>query len=160
MFTSEGLVVLGVKCMFSCSPANSVDDILPRVCGEDKVPVSAIEVMLPVTEWLARMVDKLLDVSEDMVESGRGINSTVSEKPTRVRDGAPTARFSTELVFGGGALALEPTSGWDVDLARDGENVDCSVGSDGVAGRLLPRVSSEGFRILERSWLETAPERR
>lgn len=103
--------------------------------------------MLPVTEWLARIVDKLLDVSEDMVESGRGMNSTVSEKPTRVRDGAPTARFSTELVFDDGALALRPTSGWDVDLARNGENVDSSLGSDGVAGKLLPRGSSEGFRM-------------
>lgn len=52
-------------------------------------------------------------------------------------------------MFDGGAL--EPTSGWDVDLARNGENVESSLGSDDVAGRLLPRGSSEGFRISERS---------
>jgi hypothetical protein len=48
-------------------------------------PALTMDVMLPVTEWLARMVDRLLDVSEEIVDSGRGMNSTVSEKPTRAR---------------------------------------------------------------------------
>lgn len=45
-----------------------------------------MDVMLPVTEWLARSVDRLLEVSDDIVDRGRGMNSTVSEKPTLGRD--------------------------------------------------------------------------
>jgi hypothetical protein len=42
------------------------------------------EVMLPETEWPGRTV-MVLDVSLETRDSGRGMNSTRSEKPTRAR---------------------------------------------------------------------------
>ena len=44
-----------------------------------------MDVTLFVTEWLARMVDILLDVSEEMVDNGRGMNSRTSDILTRDR---------------------------------------------------------------------------
>jgi hypothetical protein len=49
-------------------------------------PPLMIEVILPVTECEARTVERELEVSEEIVESGRGMNSTVSEKPTLGRE--------------------------------------------------------------------------
>jgi hypothetical protein len=64
-------------------------------------------VMLPVTECDARMVDIELDVSEDIVDSGRGMNSMVSEKPTRGRLGVGELAKGMSDPFGvaGGVLS-------------------------------------------------------
>lgn len=40
------------------------------------------------------MVDRLLDVSDEIVDKGRGMNSTVSENPTRGRDGPSNDAFA------------------------------------------------------------------
>ena len=53
------------------------------------MPRLAIEFMLLVTEW-PRIVELLLSVSEDIIERGLGITSTMSEKST-VRDLYPAA---------------------------------------------------------------------
>lgn len=53
-----------------------------------------IDVILPVREWFGRMVDRLLDVSDEIVDKGRGMNSTVSENSTRGRDGPSNDTFA------------------------------------------------------------------
>jgi hypothetical protein len=57
--------------------------------AEGGVPKLSTELMLFVTECEALIVDMELDVSDEIVDSGRGINSSVSEKPTLGR--APPA---------------------------------------------------------------------
>lgn len=47
--------------------------------GGLEVPVLKKDVILLVSEWLARIVDTLLDVSEEMVDNGRGIYSKTSD---------------------------------------------------------------------------------
>lgn len=54
--------------------------------GALAVPALAIDDMLPEIEC-PRAVAKVLEESDDSVESGRGIYSSVSENPTRVRVG-------------------------------------------------------------------------
>lgn len=54
--------------------------------GALAVPALAMEEMLPEIEC-PRAVAKVLEESDDSVESGRGIYSNVSENPTRVRVG-------------------------------------------------------------------------
>jgi len=61
-------------------------------CGLEVVPPT-IEDKLLVAEW-PRIVDRDVSVSEEIVESGR-MYSTLSEKPTRARDGGRTANSSS-----------------------------------------------------------------
>ena len=80
---SVGLAVCGRDCRGSLSNVVSKAALAVLVDGGLGAPALTMDVMLPVTEWPARIVDRLLDVSDEMVERGRGINSIVSEKPTR-----------------------------------------------------------------------------
>jgi hypothetical protein len=61
-----------------------------RVDGGLGDPRLSTEDMLLLTEC-PRMVDMELSVSEEMVDSGLGMISTLSEKPTRGRDGGLAA---------------------------------------------------------------------
>jgi hypothetical protein len=56
-----------------------------NITGLRGVGLAAIELILPETECPYRMVEQLPSVSEDINESGRGIISTRSAKPTRGR---------------------------------------------------------------------------
>jgi hypothetical protein len=53
--------------------------------GLDRVGGLLRDDTLPLREWVGRTVDVLPSVSEEIMERGRGITSTVSEKPTRGR---------------------------------------------------------------------------
>ena len=46
-----------------------------------------MDVMLPVRECEGRMVDIELEVAEEIVERGRGMNSSLSENPTTLDRG-------------------------------------------------------------------------
>lgn len=72
---------------FDSSSSGAVSIALDgRMEGGLGVPRLSIDEMLLLTEW-PRIVDMELSVSEEMVDSGRGMISTLSEKPTRGRDG-------------------------------------------------------------------------
>ena len=79
--------------------------------GGLEVPPLIIDEMLPVREWLARIVDRLLDVSDEMVDSGRGINSIVSENPTRGRGKVLAPLSSAGMGVGGSSVGVIDTSG-------------------------------------------------
>lgn len=93
--------------------------------------------------------------SEEIVESGRGMISTFSEKPTRGRDPGLAGEESWESV-----------SPADVDTERPsgGAVVSSSAGwPSGVFGRLLlslGEASWDGNMIDMTSWLERAADRR
>lgn len=67
--------------------------------GVPMPPKLMTEEMLFATEW-PRSVDAELTVSEETVESGRGMYSTFSEKPTRGREGG-RAKVSEHDSVGG-----------------------------------------------------------
>lgn len=69
-------------------------DLVTREADGLDVLALIIDVILPVREWFCRMVDRLLDVSDEIVDKGRGMNSTVSENPTRGRDGPSNDAFA------------------------------------------------------------------
>jgi hypothetical protein len=113
------------------------------------------------TEWPGRTV-VVLEASLDTSDRGRGMNSIVSENPTRVRvDGragksivAGTALMSSECVD---VVSLTPTA--------PGEgNANCSWSrAEGVVGALPPLIimlEVGGLMIIERSWEEIAADRR
>lgn len=93
-----------------CSIVGSLNDRLDLADGGLEVPPLIIEEMLPVREWLARIVDRLLDVSEEMVDSGRGINSIVSENPTRGRGKVFAWLSSVGMGVGGSSVGVIDTS--------------------------------------------------
>ena len=84
-----------------------------------------MDVILFETEWLARTVDMLLDVSEDIVDNGRGMNSKTSENPTREGRGGP-------VWDDGSTSAADPSDPW-VEVAASGWETDLS--SSGGKGR-------------------------
>jgi hypothetical protein len=97
-------------------------------------------------------VDELSDETKD---SGRGMNSTLSENPT-------LARFRA-LVGALGRLLLS-TGGAEVE-SRDPGNIECicctSCSPDGEQGAELPRgaLLVRGLMIIERSCCEIAADR-
>ena len=112
--------------------------------------------MLLLTEC-PRTVDMELPVSEEIVESGRGMYSMLSEKPTRGREG-----------FLGGSVSDSEDTGLNVsDNAFGAEMARSSGGtwsedSMGVLGKLLLRRGSAvtGRTMVLISWFDTAVERR
>lgn len=130
------------------------------------VPALVSDDMLPDNEWLRRIVAIELEVSEEIVESGRGMNSNVSEKPTLARgcllsflgpETVPTL-VGDMLSKGAADAVLRGTS-----TSSKAENARLEPGSKGVVGALSPRVrllGSTGLTIVERSWQEIAPDRR
>lgn len=78
------------------------------------------------------MVDRELSVSEEIVESGRGIYSTFSANPTRGRDGG-----LAEVLSSGGPNGSDrplQRSGEVIGRWKGGESEGCS---NGVFGRLV-----------------------
>lgn len=127
------------------------------------VPSPTIEVTLPEIEWLGRIVDMLLDVSEDIVDNGREMYSNLSANPT-IRGRGTAAGGAAEGASGTstGGISVGATSafGWEADrVGRGGAKRFSSSSSEGVVGRLLALDSFGGERMEDRSWLETAPDR-
>ena len=119
-------------------------------CGLE-VPLMT-EDRLFVAEW-PRKVDMEVSVSDEMVDSGR-MYSTLSEKPTRARDGGRGVLFASSAK----ELASR-NDGCDMDLFTECPKTN-GAPSAGVTGALPARGCAGGFMIEERSWEETAPERR
>ena len=127
-----------------------------------------IEETLPDTEWPGRTV-AVLPVSVDTIDRGRGMNSRVSEKPTRARGPQNNPVFEsgeavtdTVGVVGGiaGGVATGSGSALGVDLTS-GNVPGLRSKSAGLVGALLPREPGlGGLSISDRSWLEIAAERR
>lgn len=124
--------------------------------------------MLPETEWLGLTVT-VLEVSLDISDSGRGMNSTVSENPTRARAIGFVSR-AKPMVLG---RAVEPTAtgfgsvltdsvGWAMIVGPGSDGKSLAVKSDGLVGALSPLGTGDavgGCSIIERSWLDNAAER-
>lgn len=106
-----------------------------------------IDDRLPETEWPCLAV-ATLDDSLVAKESGRGMNSKVSEKPTR-------ARF--DILSGEeGCEACPRTRRLAAVSSAFGNEAGLSSKTDGVVGALmLPDLI-----IMERSWHETAADLR
>lgn len=97
----------------------------------------------------------LLEVSVEMVDNGRGMNSIVSEKPT----------LATRGRLGAGALSrrsIDIVVRWPDDGRSDcGTNLSVSCGKpdrllgfegvDGALPALVVGLSLDGFKIIERS---------
>lgn len=84
--------------------------------------------------------------------------STLSEKPTRAREGGRRA----EEFESSGKKLLSRKDGCEMDLFIEWPNADTSS-SIGVTGALPARCGalvSAGLIIADRSWEEMAPERR
>lgn len=58
---------------------DSLEDVTMKV---GRAAGLAMELTLPESEWHPRMVELLPSVSEEIIESGRGMTSTCSENPT------------------------------------------------------------------------------
>jgi hypothetical protein len=86
-----------------------------------------------------------LSVSDEIVESGRGMMVTLSSKPTRGRDGGLVGSLSKGGPKGSDAGSF--TFGADVERSRGGDTAGCSIG---VFGRLWLRRgrASEGCMML------------
>lgn len=125
-----------------------------RVVGGLGVLRLSSEDILVLTEW-PLMVDTELSVSEEIVDRGRGMNSTLSEKPTRGLD----------CGLAGGVSRGGP-KGSAMPLVDDRELSSPTGGpgySNGELGKLLLRrgwVSLGGCMSFTMSWLEMAAERR
>ena len=112
------------------------------------------EEMLLFTEWFLLV---LKDPSDEIVESGLGIISTFSEKPTQRREPGLIGEDSRELVSVSNVEAMRSSGG----------AVACSSAGwpSGVFGRLVLSLgtgSSVGVGVIMvfTSWLESAAERR
>ncbi len=112
-----------------------------NACGLG-VPMLIMDEMLLFSEW-PRIVDNELSVSDEIVDSGRGMIVTLSSKPTRGRDGGRVGRSSS----GGPNGSDISRSTFEIELERGGE---CDGCSRGVVGRLwLKRgEASVGFMML------------
>ena len=108
------------------------------------------------------MVELLPSVSDEIIDSGRGMTSTISEKPTRGRPpGALSRRRRGEDVID---LSLEPeTGGLVLGLVSAGKNGAGTV-SDGVEGAEPARCLATAFALMssEASMpeIDTASDRR
>lgn len=109
-----GPAVLGLVLTWSCSSAGPGLDRGEAAGGEFDVPPLTRDVMLLVTEWLARTVDMLLDVSDEIVDKGRGMYSRTSENPTaRDRESSLVLKGLVSVV--GMEGFVDVVVGWDVD---------------------------------------------
>ena len=111
---------------------------------------------------MPRIVELLPSVSDEIMDNGRGMTSTVSEKPTRGRPpGALSRRRRGEEVRD---LSLEPeTGGLVLGLMSAGKNGAGTV-SDGVEGAEPARCLATAFALIssEASMpeIDTASDRR
>jgi len=125
------------------------------------------EEMLPETEWPGRAVT-VLEVSLDTRDRGRGINSSVSEKPTLLRacglttgsDSGATGDLSSLGLSHAVSGAGETTGLCSEGIAFGTGNSPLSGRIAGLAGALLPRRFwfGEGRMMDARSWLEIAAD--
>jgi hypothetical protein len=132
--------------------------------------------MLPETECPGRAVI-VLDVSLETSESGLGMNSSVSENPTRALGMALTGEGVLFFGLSGTGIVLSTDSGlsgllrmgsdstgfrvFSCDRAKDGDSR--WPNSAGLVGALLPLgmvFAFVGWRIRDRSWFEIAADRR
>lgn len=152
---SVGLAVRGREGGESFANIVSEATLVIFADGGLGAPPLTRDVMLPVTEWLtewlASTVDRLLDVSDEIVDKGRGINSIVSEKPTRGLV-SPSKEVLPRCFGGVNEFSLEivPTALFpglsEGDCKSDGAN-----SMAGVVGALLPLFSLGGLMIFETS---------
>lgn len=129
-------------------------------CGE----ATLIDATLPLRECPARTVDILLDVSEEIMERGRGMNSRSSAKTTRGR-GTDDGALSRRLGEDGGVVKLSTLGrDWDPGSALEVSPVKgfCSLTSEGVDGALLGPCLAIALALINEdiSDPEMAPERR
>lgn len=111
--------------------SNAVCSTLVRIRADGGLGVLRLstEEMLLLTEW-PRIVDMELSVSEDMVESGRGMYSTLSEKPTVRRDGGLGSASSSA---GPNRFEVSWAGVFDPTYSDPCDAIGCS---SGVFGRL------------------------
>lgn len=114
-----GPAVLGLALTWSCSSAGSGRDRGGAAGGELDMPPLARDVMLLVTEWLARIVDMLLDVSDEMVDKGRGMYSRTSENSTARARNCSLVLEDLPSVIGMEGV-VDVVAGWDVDRSIGG----------------------------------------
>jgi len=119
--------------------------------GEGELRLST-EDMLLLTEWPRTDVEP--SVSDEIVDRGRGMNSMLSEKPTRGREIGLTSADVAAVVKGSAGVPAEADA-----------NAVCALGvsisTNGVVGRLmLVRSSSTVGGCIMRltSWCERAPD--
>ena len=111
---AEGPIVLGLALTWSCSSAGPGRDRGETAGGGLDVPPLTRDVMLLVTEWLARTVDMLLDVSDEMVDKGRGMYSRTSENST-ARDRISSLVLKDLHSVIGTEGVVNVVVGWDMD---------------------------------------------
>lgn len=132
--------------------------------------------MLPETEWPGLTVT-VLEVSLDTNESGRGMNSRVSENPTLpLLNDFLWAKIDSGVGAGGVRASFCSGASAFCSLAFSASNVGSSeraIGkekcmlrsADGLDGALLPLETSPKFLVrlrpvmVLRSWLDIAAER-
>ena len=112
-------------------------------CGLE-VPALMTDERLLVAEC-PRIVDMEVSVSDEMVERGR-IYSTLSEKPTRARDGGR----GVVLPSSSGKQVASRKEGCEMDLFTECPKVN-ELPSDGVAGALPDRAAAGGFMMEDKS---------
>lgn len=119
------------------------------------------EERLPVAEWPWRTVI-VLEASLETRDRGRGINSTLSEKPTL----AVFGRRAVAAAGIGGVVMVSDTFAFSnpdcIALSRELANAASDCASEGLVGALPPRGAAAGicgFMIAERSWHEMAADR-
>lgn len=123
----------------------------------EDTPRPVLELRLPVAEWFGRIVDKLLDVSDEMTDNGRGMTVTFSTKST-LAGGASSTSFSGES---GGVVALRLVADRDRGLEFCSFQACCCFISAGVDGALSATgFGGYAFVIAVKSMLEIAAERR
>ena len=111
---------------------------------------------------MPRIVELLPSVSDEIMDSGRGMTSTVSEKPTRARTPGALSRRgrgeeATDLLLGPG------TGGLALGLLSAGKNGAGTV-SDGVEGAEPARCLATAFALMSSEAsipeIDTASDRR
>ena len=112
---------LGLGCIWDVDNPRRDSGVLAG--GGLEAPPLNKDVILLLTEWLARMVDMLLDVSEEIVDRGRGMNSRTSDILTRDRSCPFSFGNSTHLAVPAGSCVEDNRLGCEVDLSSTGGNV-------------------------------------
>lgn len=108
-------------------------------------------------EWLARTVDKLLEVSDEITDNGRGITETLSTNSTF----ACGSGFISVSGDSGGVVALRLVADRDRGLELCSFQACCCFISAGVDGALSAAgFPGYDFAIADRSMLDMAAERR
>jgi hypothetical protein len=161
VFSRIAPAVLGLESDISRVGVCDNGDGLSRPLGEFP---DTIDEMLPDKECPGRAVI-VLDVSLDTRDNGRGMNSSVSEKPTRalvflgLLSGEDLAAAGSAVSFGASAVGTGSGSGTICSASCKDPWLGCTK-LVGLFGALFPRLAESktgGWRI-GRSLVEMAPE--